>query len=421
MAKRLTGKQRASWIPLDYYKKRDGIGRWKLALSAVGIALPALWLGTGLSLGGAWGVKSNRTGRMRYSHGPVARVHAVWDAKCDACHDPGGSVGGEDWPGWMGTKVGDANGRCATCHQVADHSDRILTSEVERCASCHNDHRGRDASLVAIADATCVACHGDLPAHTQGGKTALDPKITSFPAGHGEFRLLCGTQPIDPGTVKFNHALHMTPGLNDAANGKPVLTLAQLDAGDRGRYGTKDAPLATPVALACASCHQPDGGESSATGGSNFRPIAFSTDCASCHKLGVSLASGPSSAVNKARAEGLASASHFEVPHGLEPEAVRGVLRNAAVGAAMTRTKPEPDRPLPGRTPSALRSLPDEADVTARASHAERLLFGREKGTCTECHHYEGPNGKALAELRPTEDFHEVHIARPSTPDPRRG
>jgi hypothetical protein len=33
MASKITGKQRAVGIPLDYYKHRDALGRWKLRLA----------------------------------------------------------------------------------------------------------------------------------------------------------------------------------------------------------------------------------------------------------------------------------------------------------------------------------------------------------------------------------------------------
>src|SRR5918912_1619389 len=100
---RVTGKQRASRIPLDYYKGYDTISRWKLGLSALALVLSLGWWVSGLAFGGRYGVRNSRGGRMRYTHGPVARVHATWEAQCDACHIPLTPISGSaSWAGVLG-------------------------------------------------------------------------------------------------------------------------------------------------------------------------------------------------------------------------------------------------------------------------------------------------------------------------------
>ncbi|NBS91665.1 hypothetical protein EBS67_16990, partial [bacterium] len=58
---------------------------------------------------------------------------------------------------------------------------------------------------------------------TAGATPKYAPKITSFATasqGHPDFRLLAEKM-TDPGTVKFNHKLHLTPGVSRDPKGKP--------------------------------------------------------------------------------------------------------------------------------------------------------------------------------------------------------
>src|SRR5262249_34013536 len=127
-------------------------------------------------------------------------------------------------------------------------------------------HRGADASLVHLPDNDCTRCHADLTHHVSG---PLPPKhqksVTRFDLkGHPEFKAV--RDKADPGRLKFNHKLHMTPGQVLASGGKPY-TLADItDAGERDRYEAMQ-PLElhskqSPVTLSCASCHVLDSGDS---------------------------------------------------------------------------------------------------------------------------------------------------------------
>jgi len=62
---------------------------------------------------------------------------------------------------------------------------------------------------------------------------------------------------------------------------------------------------------------------------------------------------------------------------------------------------------LPGRREREEPSAHDE--VENRVTKAERILFGRGKGTCTECHQYKTPAG-ILAQLDPATKITAVQI-----------
>src|SRR5260370_42392286 len=72
------GQTRPARIALDYFKQSDSLRRWKLILTVVAVAAALVWLLSGL-------LRSDG-GRLRYSRGPVASVHAMWDAQCEVCH-----------------------------------------------------------------------------------------------------------------------------------------------------------------------------------------------------------------------------------------------------------------------------------------------------------------------------------------------
>ncbi len=134
-----TGRQRAARIPLDYYKHPTlldwGRGWWALGLAAL-VALG--WWGSGWLWAGQ--------GQAYYSRGPVAAVHASWDSDCTACHTPFTPVGGEAWAKRFVSDAHAMNQKCEACHAGPPHH-ASATPELA-CASCHHDHRGRDASLV---------------------------------------------------------------------------------------------------------------------------------------------------------------------------------------------------------------------------------------------------------------------------------
>lgn len=419
---RLSGKQRASRIPLDYFKKHDAILRWKLGLSALALLIALGWWATGFSFGGSGLVGDTATGRMRYSHGPVSRVHAMWETKCEACHVAFAPIGQDAWTSSLGMSSREADAKCQSCHKVEGHHE-VMAAQEAACANCHRDHRGRDASLVRLADADCTSCHRDLKTHADPGKTAADyADILAFPAKHDEFKLMRqgAKAATDPGTLKFNHALHLSPGLNEAKDGKAVFTWSRLSSDDRDRYGFTGGKLEDGVTLNCASCHRLENGDRPARAekagvsaletqplsgtGAYMKPITYKTDCAACHKLDVAVAVGGST-TNPVVAT-------IAVPHRLQPSELHEMLRNASIGLTLGKEDAVLDatltggRPFPGRGPQAA-SARDQVD--RRVKEAERILFGRGKGTCTECHQYKTPGG-IREELDPSAKLAAVQI-----------
>src|SRR5207245_387103 len=78
--------------------------------------------------------------------------------------------------------------------------------------------------------------HQNLKQHMSTGEPACENTVMQFAKGrHPQFAIL-RDQGKDPGKLKFNHKLHMTPGLVLTEGGKPW-TLAEIrNAADREPY-----------------------------------------------------------------------------------------------------------------------------------------------------------------------------------------
>jgi hypothetical protein len=288
--------------------------------------------------------------------------------------------------------------------------------EVASCAACHRDHAGRQALLTAVPDSACTRCHADLPSHQT--RTPDEPgfqNVSAFPAGHPQFRLGRGAErrPLgearDPGKLRFNHALHLTPGLKASPDDARDWTLGDIkDKMLRARYtreqpeearGEKDA-----VRLRCASCHQLDSTDAPPPGpgqavsgrspGDYLLPVTYEQHCKACHPLTFDPALPTVAA-----------------PHHLQPVELRRFLWG--VYAEKRVRDPEPDRkgtssrPLPGPNLSraeaeARKKIAEQADgALAFLSQeplrkVERLVHGG-RTTCGLCHHYGRPGEQAIA------------------------
>ena len=401
MAAPETGKQRASRIPLDYYKRPDRLERWKRRLLlAAPLAALAWW-------GGSWLLREDR-GQRLYSHGPLAAAHATWEANCDACHEPFAPISRQ--AAWSAPLTGKGRGgplRCETCHAGPPHHLTQKAEDTPTCAGCHRDHRGAEASLVRVPDGDCTSCHGDLGSHMRegAGPGRYAPRITGFDRNHPEFRVL-RENAEDPGRLKFNHRLHLTEGMRLEDGGKPF-TLAQIrDPRERERYRREGQAGEAAVQLDCASCHglEPGGRGKSATSaearlrpqlqapasGAYMRPVTYENHCRACHPLTL-----PAPAGAGPRAKPLT------VPHHLQPGELRNFLWGA-YAAEYAAGKPElAERlkapPFPGRGPEATEEERARREVTGRVGRAELLLY-LGKTTCGECHYYEAAPGKVTPE-----------------------
>ena len=61
-----------------------------------------------------------------------------------------------------------------------------------------------------MAAAYCTDCHADL--HRKDDNRPQRQNVTAFAVDHPEFALWAGEPPRDPGTVRFNHKLHLGLG-----------------------------------------------------------------------------------------------------------------------------------------------------------------------------------------------------------------
>ena len=221
-----TQKKLAQRINLDYFKTLHGIPRWRRILSGVLVIVGLGWL--------AWHAVAKSP--TPYNAGPLSPSHALFTQKCDACHVP--------QAGFQNSATDQA---CQGCHDGPIHQASQTFSP--SCSSCHVEHKG-ELRLAATSDRACTQCHADLK--TTHGATKLAANITGFNGSHPEFAALrAGAK--DPGTIKFNHQVHLKPDL-------------------RGPTGT--------VQLKCAECHQLSADERS-----YMQPVNYEKHCASCHTL----------------------------------------------------------------------------------------------------------------------------------------
>jgi hypothetical protein len=310
----------------------------------------------------------------RYTHGPLANSHAPWEANCEVCHNPRS-------PGDDGWNVIDARGRwrdmqCRTCHSGPEHNGPGISGSpvaVSECATCHHDHRGRNAPLTKIPDSNCTICHA---------KERV--RVTHFATGHPEFRALKEEVEGESHrrTIKFSHALHMAPGLSLSPDPK------------HDRAALRNGFQSTLKQLTCQSCHQLDANRSHSDSqywlqprdhdwpresvlpvrpaGATFLPINFEAHCRQCHPLGVA-------------GEQKAGENGIEIPHRKQPAELKELVRAAAaLDLGLGRMAPT-DPPVPFVRQQPDRPAPTKADdARLNALTASRLTIV--EANCRKCH-----------------------------------
>jgi hypothetical protein len=341
------------WIELDYVRRPSPLARWRkyfLLLSWVGGIAAAVGL-----IG--WAVAGLPQPRTVYAGGPVSTAHAQFYDKCEFCHTETFATWGRLW------RHDDArrsipNATCAgKCHDGPPHHDTALGTL--DCVGCHREHRGQPI-LASVADEHCTACHADL--QTRSGETKFDRHVRAFPNNHPEFGQYRGEPLTDPGTIKFNHQVHLKPGL----------------------LGPDRKPLDKP--LDCAKCHQPD------PAGGYMLPIRYDEHCKSCHPLSVQLSG---TLADKSLQEAAERFRRQPAPHPRKGQAAADV-RNALRGRLLTFARQpgilakakEESQPIP--MPGWQRAAPvldKELDwVNAQLHDIECTLFDH-AGGCVYCHH----------------------------------
>jgi len=399
-------RPRVGRVPLENLKLQDWLRRWKGRLSwflpaAVAIAVVLLLLCRG---DGGTAVYTPR--------GPLTAVHASWETECSACHTPLSPIQPGSWTASLLTAGPVSNDRCQTCHAGPVHHGK--QHPAIGCAECHREHQGRGASLLDLADQNCVRCHANLAAHHTVPKE-MDKwgNVSGFaPGQHPEFSLVekaASGQELDPGKIKFNHALHMTAGMRLASGSKPF-TLEDVANEDRERYsaGQADQDPKAPVQLSCASCHVGDSRDlklpherlqglpvraikPSRGNGDYMLPIIYEVQCRACHPLTFDR-DGNNNLV--------------AVPHRLQPPELRKFLEGFYANRLLEDTPPALEDaliriPLPGKgldpapRPQARQWIQDKVSVAAR-----ELFQG--KRACGECHYEERSSGISPADPFPT-------------------
>lgn len=382
-----------------------------------------------------------------YSHGPVADVHASFDANCEACHRPQ-SIGS------VGLSAFDPQSRwldltCQKCHGGPDHhreakwpsdwpgggtNDEPDRTTDAQCAACHHDHNGKDFSLVRLDDANCTKCHADLVKYHRTPEVLQSPTprfatgITKFhdpKGGHPEFKKLDAekSKPHERG-LRFSHTHHMSIGIEYVTKQRGKMTKADLLNYNKdnpqivSRYEFEDTDQGKElVKLECASCHQFDGGHAGAPrlldgrlgagktpldgflsgdpkesilpprgDGAYFLPINFEAHCQACHPL---KSPDQRTMTDKAFAP-------FDLPHRKQPKDLAGVLR-ARYSALVLGTDGKPELMAKDvADPEVLTVRGEIGDAVRKAMSRVLSDVSRETpnavsgATCTQCHKLDG-------------------------------
>jgi hypothetical protein len=348
---------------------------WKYRLAVCAAVAAVVWL--------------DQTGAgSRHSPGLLASVHATWDTQCNACH---GTLSSGEQGGWWRAKLAFdrvQSDRCRECHAGPPHHQVSEKFEAE-CSACHREHRGRDASLLRVADERCTSCHSNLHEH-KSGDGILPPiadRVERFTSDHPHFRSVAS----DPGQLEFNHARHMTDGMPLTTGGKPR-TLAEIPQPWRERFRQKGQEDTAPVHLECTSCHQldrQDGPDRAArlpadfrtprSDGRYFLPIVYEAHCQGCHPLTFDR-----------------DLPEREVPHRLQPDEVRRALEEVYLTEYLQGNAKLLRRPLPRQLPNAGMAKAGEY-VWEAVQKAEMLLYLGQTG-CAECHHFDNPHNTVKPE-----------------------
>lgn len=383
-----SGKQRASRIQLDYYKKPSRMDRIKHRLVWLFLLGPLLWMG--------WTFASGDRQSATFSRGQVSGFHSAWNNNCSICHADFEPISSQSvamtWLGHVSGKKLTSDTRCESCHTAPVHHTNQKLDSTPSCGGCHREHQGQNASLVRLPDSDCTSCHGGMQPHLTGGSPRFAAAITSFAnpsGGHPNFRLL-KENAKDPGSIKFNHQLHLTRGLSLASNGKPW-TFADIPDTERARFGyQKGMPLSAAIQLDCKSCHSLDPADNQPsqaafaripksllqprTPGSYFQPVVYEMHCQACHPLSFD---------DKEPSR--------QVPHRFQPDELKAYLEGFYSQKELAKTKEFEapvqvrPKPLPGKNPLEPIKESVRKQVDQKVTLAMNNLFLGKK-TCGECH-----------------------------------
>lgn len=397
-AERITSRQRASRIPLTYYRRADRFtrGKWSLAVLLAGAAGAWAW----------WGLARDA---RQHSPGALSQAHAMWDTRCEACHVPFEPIHA-DAVAWLGGI--NRQTRCEHCHQGPAHHHALKVEHSTGCTTCHHEHTGRGASLARVDSRQCTVCHENLTAHSTRPESIVKTgdlaweRVERFAKGsHPEFRSLARQ---DPGKLKFSHRRHLQPGQKFAVETRLApKRLADLAAADRAVYQLPGQTDQEAVQLSCSSCHQtagtpagtplratltshsgdaPDQPLRIAGAETHFEPVRFDNHCRACHPLSI-------------YPDGDTQGAPTTVAHGLPPAELAAALQGAVL-VAFTDEHPDyaaTERlPMPGRRAAPASSTLHDW-TRNQLARAERVVHDK----CNQCHELNG--SPTTAALTPTQ------------------
>jgi hypothetical protein len=361
------------------------------------LARARVWLPLAvLTLAGAfWAAEFFARGDGRYSPGPLAGVHATWDDNCAACHVGSRPLAGNNWAAALTGQTHVADAQCQTCHAGPPHHAGEKPNEAAGCTTCHREHHGRQAALTRVADSHCTRCHADLASHVQaGGQTHFEDVSGFGDEHHPEFRAF--VEKKDPGTVAFNHKLHLSLGMARQPGGVAILNLGQIPEAFRARYrppGKVDPNSA--VQLKCASCHHTDGSALDGKrehlaglpqnavlpargSGAYMQPILYEEHCQACHPITIKRAAKDRTVV------GDVTVRHRVQPAELE-EVLRGHYITQFLGGKLAVSPALLKTPLPGKDPRREEEQKAAEALIAKSVDADMaILLGT--STCQKCH-----------------------------------
>jgi len=341
-----TTKKLAQRINLNYFKTLRGIPRWRRILSAVFTVAGLAWLG--------WHALAGSP--KPYNAGPVAHTHALFGQKCAACHVAQAV--------FQRTATDQA---CLACHDGPIHHAEQTFAPA--CSNCHVEHKGV-LRLASTSDEACTQCHANLAGNDKNTPPRFVSEIRGFDRTHPEFAVLRAGR-IDPGTVKFNHQVHLDPK-------KPI----------RGPHGL--------VQLQCRDCHRARGidepwpfasAEANVTPVSvqdraYMQPINYEQHCAACHPLQFD--------------RRFSEAAPHKEPKVVYDFVAQKLTTYIAAHPSEIPLVDEPDKVLPTRPPQRPARNAQEW-VEQRLADAQLLLWRK---ACKECHTPRYPSGfDALPEI----------------------
>jgi hypothetical protein len=357
-------KSLPEWIELDYYRRVRPLRRlrslvnWVVLLVSVAALAGVVW----------WG------NQMIYQAAPVAYAHRMFNNDCKTCHTEAFQTTRRLLPtAAQFRSVPDQ--ACQSCHAGAIHHPQQVRDD--HCAACHQEHRGWP-SLSRVPDGTCTDCHANLERKDRQPPIYFK-SVTGFRGGeHPEFAWFRpDTKRPDPGTIRFNHKVHLADDGVFAPDPKQIDLLWKDAAADY-----------RPVkqVLNCRDCHQPD------AAGRYMQPVRYEQHCQKCHPLSVQV--GGDWADEKVR-EAAKEFSRTPAPHphpDETPETVRAALRDRFVRFLQINSaekvlagRAEPARPIPGWDRSQPLSREEYAWVNDQLAAAVRTLFDM-PGGCRFCH-----------------------------------